>query len=259
MARARVQAEKALELDPELSEAHVSMAMVLAYADWNWPSAENEFKRALELDPGNSYGHQQYGLHLASVARLDEAIEQMEIARDLNPLAFDPMGYDLGRLYELRGDPERALAYWKERAELVPSYPQPHLRLGDYYCRQGEADRGIRHLKRAVELSPDDPWMVAALGYCYAISGRRNEAVQTLGALAERAASEYVTPVGPALIHLGLGQREAAFGALERAYAVRAMRLRDLLVDLRWDPLRKDPRFSALLRRVGLVSFDEDA
>jgi serine/threonine-protein kinase len=259
MARARVQAEKALELDPDLSDAHVSMALIRGYGDWDRVGAEKEYERAIELDPGNAFARQQYALHLAGLGRLDEAIEQMEIAHDLDPLAFDPMGYDLGRLYELTGQIEPALAHWEDRAKLAPNYHQPQLRLGDYYCRQGEADRAIPYLRRAIELSPDDPWMVANLGYCYAISGRRNEAVQMLGLLAERAASEYVTPVGIALIHVGLGQKEAAFDALERAYDIRAMRLKDLRIDVRWDPLRDDPRFGAMLRRVGLVSFDGDA
>ncbi len=251
MARARPFAEKALELDPDLAAAHASMALIRYHGDWDFARAEAGFKHAIDLDPGWVFARQQYSVLLASLGRLDEAIEQMEIAHDLDPFTFDPVGFDLGRLYELTGERDRALAQWKQTLALAPNYFQPHMRLGDYYCRAGQPEKAIPRLSRAIELSSDDPWLVANLGYCYAISGSREDARRTVRELGELSSRGYVTQVGPALIHVGLGEADEAFAALERAYELRALRIKDLKIDPRWDPLRSDPRFQDLLRRIG--------
>ena len=107
------------------------MAAVYKYADWDFERAEKSHRRAIELDPGSVISRQQYAIQRMEEGRLEDAIAQMEIAHDLDPLVFDPVGYDLRMMYELRGDVGRALAYWNEKLELAPAYSQAYLSLGD--------------------------------------------------------------------------------------------------------------------------------
>jgi tetratricopeptide (TPR) repeat protein len=121
MARARHFAEKALELDPQLATAHSVMGGVRLHADWDFEGAEEQFLRALDLDPGSVLAHQQYATLLSYSGRFAEAIEHLEIARDLDPLTPDPGGVGLGYLYEMQGEPERAVAAWTEKESFAPS------------------------------------------------------------------------------------------------------------------------------------------
>ncbi len=253
MAKARVFAEKALELDPDLAAAHTSMGMIRAFGDWDFERAEKDYQRAIDLDPGYPHAHLLYGLLLASLGRLDEAIEQMEIGYDLDPLSFDLGNISLGKLYELQGREDRAIAHWEEKIDLAPRYYGPHLSLGSYYCRKGDPEKGLASLRRAMELSPEDPWIVANLGYCHAVAGREIEARKILEELEELSSTEYVTPVGLALIHVGLGEVDDAFETLERGYDYRSIRMMMLLSDSRFWVLDEDPRFGALIERIGLV------
>jgi len=250
MAKARDYAQKALELEPELALAHVMVAGVRLHGDWDFERAEEGFRRALELDPGSVIGHKQYANLLAYTGRIDEAIEHLETARDLDPLAPDPGYLDLGLLYEVRGETERAAAAWTRMQEQMPDYPHPLMNHGVHLCRTGRPAEGIPLLERA--LAAGDPWPAANLAWCQAISGRREEARATLAELTTRAEREYVTPVALALVHVGLGDVDAAFEALERAHALRSLRILGLTLDPRWEPLRSDPRYRDLVRRIGL-------
>lgn len=250
MARARRHAEKALELDPDLSLAHTSMALVRMYADWDFARADEQHRRAVELDPGSVIGHLQYAILLAYTGRIEEAIAHMEKKRDLDPLSSDPAGVDLGRLYEVHGEPERAVATWKETVTLTPDYVPSALSYGDFLCRSGRTDEAIGLLERV--LAPERPWAIATLAYCHAISGGSERARALLAGLEGRAAIEYVTPVALALVHVGLGETDAAFAALERAYELHSLRILSLDFDPRWEPLRSDPRYRDLVERIGL-------
>lgn len=254
MALARRTIEKALELDPELSEAQTIMGSVVTHADWDFELAEERFERAIALDPGSVIGHQQLGIMLAYTGRLDEATTQMEIAKDLDPLTSDPAGVDIGRLYALGGDAKRAVAYWTETTELAPRYAQPMLSQGDYLCRQGESKRAIALLEHAAGLVPGDPWFLANLGHCFAISGRPERAREILARLEQLSAGQYVDAVGPAILHVALGETDAAFEALERAYELRSMRILLLTLDPRFAPLHDDPRYADLVERIGLAA-----
>jgi tetratricopeptide (TPR) repeat protein len=254
MALARRTIEKALEVDPELPEAHTILGTLETHDAWNFERAEEHYAHALELDPGLVMAHQQLGIMLAYTGRLDEAAAQMEIARDLDPLTSDPAGVDLGRLYELRGDTQRAVAYWTETAELAPRYAQPMLSHGDFLCRRGDADRAIELLELATGLVPGDSWFLANLGHCLAISDRRERAREIVEQLEALSADEYVDPVGLALVHAALGEADATFAALERAYELRSLRILLLTLDPRWEPLHSDPRYLDLVQRIGLTS-----
>jgi tetratricopeptide (TPR) repeat protein len=254
MALARQTIEKALALDPELARAHTILGSIETHGGWNFERAEEHFERGLELDPGLVIGHQMLGILLAYTGRLDEATARLETARDLDPLTSDPAGVDLGRLYALRGETERALAYWTEMGDLAPRYAQPFLSHGDFLCRHGETERAIALLEHAAGLVPGDPWFLANLGHCFAISGRTDQAREVLETLENLARSQYVSPVGPALVHTALGETDAAFAALERAYDLRSIRTLLLTLDPRWRPLHSDPRYADLVQRIGLTS-----
>jgi tetratricopeptide (TPR) repeat protein len=252
MARAMPFAEKALELDPELPGAHTAIGVIRWQANYDAVGAEESFRRAIEFDPGSVGARKQYGLLLASTGRLDEAIEQMETALDLDPLATGPLGFDLGKLYMAMGDTDRALAYWERIIGEAPGYFQPQANLGDYHCRTGNPAKGIPLIERAITLSPDEPWLVAQLAYCYAISGNRGEAKEILEELEALSSDQYVDPTGLALVHAGLGEMEEAFEELERGAELRAIRIKEIGIDPRFEPLHADPRFTDLLERMGL-------
>ncbi len=208
-------------------------------------------QRALVLDPGFGWGHSQYARLLAETARFDEALVHFERARDLDPESFTAGGTGLGRLLEWMGREDEALAYWDQRIELSPAHYAPYLRKGDLYCRNGRVDEALPLLERAEQLNRLDPWVTSVRGYCLARAGRREAALAVLHELEEIDRKGYVTPLAFALMHVGLEDRERAFEALERAYALRSLRLVSIGVDPRFDPIRDDPRFDELLRRFG--------
>jgi tetratricopeptide (TPR) repeat protein len=230
--------------------------MVRQYADRDYEGAEAHYLRALELDPGYVHGRQQYGLLLADTGRLAEAEAFLRKAHDLDPLSFDPGTRDLGRVLELRGKPEQAVAFWSEKILFAPGYAQPHLHLGDYLCRSGRSGEGMRSLEQARRLNPEGLSNEAAIGHCLAISGRPDEARAVLRDLEQRSHQTFIDPSLLALILVPLGEHDRALDELERAFDLHSVRLPRLFRDPRFAALRGNPRFEAVRRRVGLPSGD---
>jgi serine/threonine-protein kinase len=253
MAKAKVAALKAVEMDDNLSEGHSALAQVLWFYELDWPEAEREFELAIELNPGNAWSRWAYGLILAWRGRLDDAIAQMERAHELDPLAVSPARWDLGSLYARNGEDERALAQWARTLELAPNYHATHQHIGNFHCQKGATDQGIAALNRARALSPADPHIAADLAYCHVRAGQTEEAEEILAELEERAESGYVSPMALALTLVGLGENERAIELLERAYETRANMVGSLGVDARYAPLRSDPRFQDILRGIGFL------
>ena len=251
MAKARPLARRAIELGPDLSDPYATIGLIRAYADWDWDGAQAALLKAIELDSANVWAHTQYGQLLAEAGRFEEALVHFERAAELEPVVFDPGGTDKGRVLEWMGRIDEAKAYWAEQMELAPGYYSPRLRLGDHYCRNGEYERAIPVLERAAELNRLDPWLVGVRGYCHALHGNIEAAEEIRGQLEQVDEAAYVTPMAFALIEVGLGDHDRAFHFLERAYALRALRLLYIEIDPRFDALRDDPRFEQLLRRLG--------
>jgi TolB-like protein/class 3 adenylate cyclase/Tfp pilus assembly protein PilF len=249
--KARSNALKALELDDTLAEAHNSMALVQAFGEWDWATGEENFKRALELDPSYWWPHYGYGLLLSITGRHDQGLMQRKRAIAIEPL-HSPTIVALGEMYARKGDYEKATAQWEMAQEIDPVYPRLHQSLGPSFCREGMPERTIDSLERAVDLSPDDPLIVADLGYCYATSGREDEARVLLAQLEAQSERGYVSPMGFALIHVGLEELDETFEWLEKAYETRAFLLPFIGLDLTYEPLRSDPRFADLLRRMNI-------
>ena len=251
MAKAREHAERALELDDQLPPAHVAIGLVRMFGDWDFEAAEAAFLRAIELDPSSSWAHQAYGVYLGFMGRLSEAQASMERAYRLDPLSVMAMVF-LGEIHAWRGDSSAAIALWEKARELDPTYPELHQTIAGILCARDASGEAIGILQAKLSISPEDPILKADLGYCQAVAGRPEQARRILGELELRSRETYVSPMHRAQIHVGLGETEQAFAALEEAFDDRSFFLLYLSVDPQFDPLRSDPRFSDLLRRIGL-------
>ena len=251
MPKARQAARKALEIDPQLAESHAAMALVKMAYEWDREGAEREFRRATELNPGYSTIYQWHGWHLAIMGRLEESIDELNRAQELDPLseinAYIGLSYYWARQYD------RAIEQFQRTLELYPDFWLPHLYLGWTRLQRGELSKANEDLSEAFRLE-DSPWTVASLAHASAVSGDRSRAAQLLDGLRQRAERQFVAPYFVARIHTGLGENEQAFTWLEKAYEARDECITWLKVDPAMERLGTDPRFEVLLRRVGLTT-----
>ncbi len=250
--KAREAAEKALELDATLAEPHASLAYVKFYFDWDWAGAEREFQRAIELNPNYATAHDWYAYLLTATGRLPEARAQIQRAHELDPLSV-PIESDMGFLLHYSYEQDRAAEELHKALEMNPQFPLAHLFLGRVYQAKGLYDQAIAEYQAT---GPLKEWVptVAGIGYVYGIQGKRKEALQVLSNLEARSKKEYVTAYAVALVHAALGDKDQAFAWLDKAVEERTHWLVWLKRDLRWEPIRSDPRFEALIKRVGFPS-----
>ena len=244
-------ASRAIELDADLLEAQVALGLVQVFRERNWDQAMASLDSAVELNPSYEFARRARGLTLASLGRLDEAQRDIDVALEVDPLNAMVV-HTAGDIHRWRGETERAVALYREAIELDVGNPLGRQSLGMWQCRTGQTEEGLAHLRGAQVISQGDPLVVGDIGYCLAISGRSDEARALLNELELRSATEWVSPVGLARIHVALGDRAGALTQLERAYEERAYRLVTLGLDDRWDPIRDDPRFREIVRRVGV-------
>jgi tetratricopeptide (TPR) repeat protein len=246
--RGRSLALRAIELDDELADGHHQLAFIHLSHDWDWAGAQREFSRALRLDPNNGDIRRRYASEfLSSMGRHDEAIAELERVLALAPLSF-PAQTLLGRAYYHARRHEEAVASLR-RATALEASPLPRLWLGLALAAEGRYDDALEELEKTGEMIMA---CVGARGYVLAQAGRRNEAEQVIEQMIARSAKTYVAGNFIAQVHVGLGQRDEAFAWLERAYAEHSFQFIFLRVDPTWDAIREDPRFSDLVRRVGI-------
>jgi TolB-like protein/DNA-binding winged helix-turn-helix (wHTH) protein/tetratricopeptide (TPR) repeat protein len=250
MSRVRAAARQALELDEYLAEAHVSLALVQAFYDWDWPGAEAEFTRALELDPGAADARMWFGVFLSLTGRMDQSLVELTRARRLDPLSL-AVNSTLSLPLYLLGRHDEAIAQLQRTLELDPGYVFAHLSLGSSYEAKRDYTRAIDAFERAQRLD-DSPEILAFLARAHAVSGDRAKARRLLDDLMTRGSARYVSPHDVALVHAGLGERERALDWLERAYEAHAEGMVSLKVDPRFAELRSSPRFQSLIARLGL-------
>jgi eukaryotic-like serine/threonine-protein kinase len=244
-------AQKALELDDTLAEAHTSLADAKFRGDWDWSGAEREFKRALDLNPNYAEGHQSYSQYLVAMGRFEESIAEGKRAQALDPVspgASAVLGFDY---YHAR-QYDHTIEECRRALDLDPNFLFAHWLLGLAYANTSMFEQAIAESQKAVELSGHGPGAVGGLGYAYAASGRRDEAQQILGELKELAKRRYVSPFSVAAIYARLGDKDSAFEWLEKAYRDGAYGILFLKSEPQWDGSRSDPRFADLVRRVGL-------
>jgi tetratricopeptide (TPR) repeat protein len=250
LSRAKAAAQSALEIDDQLAEAHTSLARVRADYDWDWSAAEQEFKRALKLNPNYATAHHWYALHLMAMGRFEEAAAEIKQAQQLDPLSLS-INASAGLPFYWSRRYDEAIEEFRRTLELDLSFPLAHLLLGQAYAQKGMFDEAIVELSKARQLD-GTPRARAILGYTLAVAGRRDEAAGILSELEELASQEYISPYFRVLIYTALGQQDQALEWLEKAYEERSEWLVWLKVDPKLDRLRSDPRFTDLVRRVGL-------
>ena len=249
--KARQAAQRALEIDPTLAEAETSLATVKFNYDWDWAGAEEGYQHAIQLNPNYATAYQRYSLLLTATGRFQESFGQINKARELDPLSFS-INFSLGwRLYLAR-QYDRAIVQLRNTLEMDPSYELPHLILGQAYEEKGAFDLAIPELRKAVELSHGTPLMLSALAHAYARAGQRTEAQQLLTQLEAASKQQYVSPYYLALVYVGLGEKEKALSLLENAFTDRSNGLIFMAVEPELDPIRSDPRFIALERKLSL-------
>ncbi len=248
--RGKAAAQKALDIDESLAEAHTSLALAYWQYDWDWPACEKEFKRAIELNPNYAAAHQWHSEYLAEIRRhAAEGMAEAQRAQQLDPLspiisAIVAYHYIVARQYH------EAIRRLRDTVALFPDFAIAYLFLGNAYVGNGMYQQAIVAYQKARSLSGASPAEVAALGQAYAKGGIRGYYLWELRRLREESKHRYVRPVAFAYLFAGLGEKDQAFSYLEKAYEDRDYYLTLLQIKPRFDPLRSDPRFQDLLRRM---------
>ena len=247
MPKAREAAEKALELDDSLAAAHVVVGRIKFSYDFDWSGGEAELQRAITLDPNSAPAHSWYGWLLTMEGRFDQGEAEFERASELDPLHLSFI-LNVGLPLMFRGQFDKAIEQVSKVLAMDPNFGFAYFDLGKIDIASGKPAEGIVELQKTGSLRS---WstLIGYLGYAYAASGRRDEAKKLIDELSHR---RYAAPDAIAIIYLGLGDKEGALEWLSKAYQDRSYNLIFLKVDHSWDPLRFDPRFIDLLKKVGL-------
>jgi TolB-like protein/DNA-binding winged helix-turn-helix (wHTH) protein/Tfp pilus assembly protein PilF len=250
--KARQWIEKALELDDTVAEAHSTLARI-AQQEWDWAGAEREYRRAIELNASYARARIGYTLFLLAMARFDEAAAQARRAQALDP-ASPFVNTWAGSAYWFAGRSDEATASWNKALELDPAFSNATLVIARAHVTEGNYPQAIAELRKGLSFDERQPFLLGALVHAHARAGQRAEALKVLGELRRIEAEErgYVPLFGAIWAYAGLGDRDAAFAALEKACEQRVDRIAWLNVDPLLEPLRSDPRFEELVRRVGL-------
>lgn len=250
--QARQWAERALKLDDSLAEAHNALGRV-AQQDWDWTGAEREFRRAIELNPSYPEALINYTMFLYAMLRFEEAVVEAGRAQRVDP-ASPRVNTWAGAAYYFGGRVEDAMASWQKALELDPSYMDASLVLARTHVTEGRYQHAIAELQKAISLNQKQTLIMGALAHAYARAGRPEEALQLVNELRQIEAEErtYVPPFGLIWAHAGLGEKDEAFAILEKSFEEKRDRMVWLNIDPLLDPLRSDPRFKDLVRRVGL-------
>jgi TolB-like protein/Flp pilus assembly protein TadD len=249
--QAMAAARKALEIDESLAEAHASLSFCLIWFDWDWVNGEREAQRAIALNPNSSFAHFAYAHVLSDLGRHQEAIAEMARARELDPVFLLVRALE-GMFFHHAGRDDEASARLQSALELDPNFWITHLTLGKVYAHEGKYPEAISELTKAKELSHGNSEAIGSIGYVAALMGDKEKAQAVLRELKTLSNQHYIPPVNVALIYVRLGDKEEALSLLERACEERDVRLTLLKVDPRWDSLRDNPRFVAILKRIGL-------
>ena len=249
LAKAKAALQRALELDETLAEAHCELARV-QQAEWKWADAENSYRRAIELNSNLADAHKMYSSYLSIMARHEEALAEIKRAQDLDPLRVglrrdEAFSLSMARRYdEALEKAERTLTFDS------PRHGNTYFGLALIYASSKRYPQAIDSYRKAMGILGETTSLQCYLGYALAMSGKTNEARSILHKL--KTTKDYVSPTELATLYVGVGDREAAFTALERAFVEHDLQLGYLKVDSHFDALRPDPRFQELVRRVGL-------
>ncbi len=251
MPRSKAASTKALQLDDSVSDAHAALGWVLWRYDWNFPEAEKEFRRAIELEPNaGSNAHGMYPLFLYSMKRLDQGMAEHKQAIALDPLSLIGNTNIGDGLYYAR-QYDRAIEQYQKTVELDPNFSAAHYGLANVYDRKGMYKEAIAEWKKATLLD-GDARTADLIGKAYSVSGYKGAMKAWLDDLISQSTHRYVAPLDIATFYVRLGEKDHALEWLEKAYQVRDADMVDLATEPTFDLLHSDPRYLDLLRRVGL-------
>jgi TolB-like protein/DNA-binding winged helix-turn-helix (wHTH) protein/Flp pilus assembly protein TadD len=247
--KAKAAAVKAVELDSALGEAHISLALCLDNFDWDFSYAGKEFTRGIELSPSYATGHDWYGWHLASLGRNGEALAQVEKAENLDPLSLI-ISSDLAEEFLIDHRYDEAATQTQKTINMDRFFAPAHYVLGATFVQKHKYDEAIAELQKATQLSEGSTAFNANLAYAYAVSGRRSEAVKILADLKNQSQHGFSNAPEIALVYVGMNDKDQAMTWLNKAFDERFSPW--VLMRPAFDPLRSDPRFQDLMRRIGL-------
>ena len=248
---AKAAAVQALALDPSLAEAHVAMGHIKLWLDWDWPAAEAEFRQGLSLNPASAIAHNQFAMYLATIGRVPDAIQEVRRALDLDSLS-PIVNADLGWYLFFDGQLSPAIEQFRRTLELDPNSVSARRGLGVALGAAGDHGSAVSELRRALVLSENSPVVLGHLGAALAAQGRRADAEQVLKDLQDLSQRAYVPATSFAVVYTALGDRAPALDALERGLAEHDFSMPQMKVAPWFAPLRDDPRFQAILSKLGL-------
>ena len=244
--KARAAALKALQLDGELAEAHTSLALITENYDWDWQTAEKEYRRAIDLNPNYATAHHWYAEYLTWNGRFDEAFQESERARQLDPLSLI-IAADNAMIFYYSRQYGRAEKGFNAVLEMEPTFPRAHM-VRSVYVETGQFEKALADIDK---YNPDNtPWERV---YILGRAGRPAQAQHAMQGLRQLERRYPLDPAAFAWAYLGMGKKDETLACLEKAYARHSNMMDTLKVEPAWDPLRSDPRFQRLARRVGLA------
>jgi serine/threonine protein kinase/tetratricopeptide (TPR) repeat protein len=253
--KAKAAAQKALELDDTLGEAHAALAYAVYFSDWDWPSAEREFKRGIELNPNSAISHQRYAACLQTRQRPDESMAENQRAQELDPLAPEIVS-QLGSNYLFMQRYDEAIAQYQKALDLNPNIPAIHAELGWVYAMKRMYPQALAEYEKIGKedrvVAAENQFVAGGLGWVYAVSGRRSDALKIAHEFRDLSSQTYVDFYMVAGIYAGLGDKDEAFRLLEKGYEERSGGMVYLGLDPLWYGMRSDPRYIDLLRRIGI-------
>jgi TolB-like protein/Tfp pilus assembly protein PilF len=249
--QAKAAATRALEIDESLAEPHGALALIHMWFDWDWVGAEREGKRAIELNPNSGFAHLAYAHVLSNLGRHAEAIAQGARGRELDPVSLIINAREGAVLYFAKRNDE-ARERLQKTLELDPNFWIAHLFLGHVYLEKRNYPEAIAEFTKARDFSRGNAQAMSMIGYVSAVAGDEAKARAILDELKSRSAQQYVPPYNIAVVYLALAERDEAFAWLEKATEEHDVWVSFLKIDPKWDPYRSDPRFAAILERIGL-------
>ncbi|HEY0765476.1 MAG TPA: winged helix-turn-helix domain-containing protein [Pyrinomonadaceae bacterium] len=250
--KARAAALQALKLDNELTEVHTVIGHIKMRCDWDWTGAEESLKLAIMMNPNSAHAHQIYSLFLRTTGRLQEAMSEIQRARELDPISL-AINASLGGLLYLARRYDEAVKQLQSTIEMAGDFAIAHFFLGFTYIQQGLVDIAIAEYRKVIELMGENAESTAFLGHAFARSGRIAEAQDLLSKLQHDAKVKHISPYLIAVINAALGNVDDAFACLERGFEEQDEELALIKMDPMLDPLRCDRRFDILLQRIGLT------
>ncbi|MEP7212993.1 MAG: protein kinase [Acidobacteriota bacterium] len=249
LARSKAAANRAIELDETLSDGHAALGMTLFWGEWDWQGAEAQYQRALELNPNDTNAHLFYAHFLSNMGRHPEALREIAVARDLDPL-FPFVGALEGQFLFQAGKVDEALDRLQKTLELAPNFWMTHLFASSAYIEKGMFEEALAEARKAKQLSTASTYSIGLESFALAKLGRRDEAGKVLNELMEMAKNREVPATHIALAYNGLGDTQKSLEWLERAFAEHDPKMAFLKVDSKWNNLRTQPRFIELMKQM---------